>query len=101
MQIEPINTQEDYEDFCDYIENGKYEKVEIDAEHVICDDIKFVIGDKFKFTIQDTIDFITGTFTPEKTPPIKKKPTKVKEVKKIELIPTKIVTVSGISFNIY
>lgn len=102
MQIEEINTQEDYEDFCTYMENGKYDKVEIGDVYVITDDIKFVFADKFKYAVQDTLEFITGTFTPpkEQSKETVKKTSKVKEIQKIEFIPTKIVTVSGISFNI-
>jgi hypothetical protein len=100
MKIEAINTQEDYEDFCDFIEKGKYEKLEINGSSIVIDDYKFMISKKFNFVIQDIIDFVTNTSTPKKDPP-KEKVKKTKPVTKIEFIPTKIVTVSGISFSIF
>lgn len=101
MQIEAINTQEDYEDFCDFIESGDYKKLDINAPYIIADNIKFVIAKRFSFVFEDIIAYITGT--PQKALPEKvtKKATKNKTITKIEFIPTKIVTVSGISFSIF
>lgn len=100
MQIEAINTQQDYEDFCDFIESGKYKSiVEISNAYIIIDDIKFIFDNKFKFVYQDMIDFVSGTVP--KQAPAKKEPKKAKIAEKVQLILTNVVTVSGIPFNIY
>ena len=100
MQIEAINTQQDYEDFCDFIESGKYKSIlEISNAYIIIDDSKFIFDNKFKFVYQDMIVFVSGTVPKEA--PAKKEPKKAKITEKVQLIPTNVVTVSGIPFNIY
>lgn len=100
MKIEAINTQQDYEDFCDFIDSGKYISIEeISNTDISIDGVKFIFDKKFKFVFQDMIDFVTGTVPKEA--PAKKEPKKAKITEKVELIPTNIVTVSNIPFNIY
>lgn len=100
MQIEAINTQQDYEDFCDYIESGDYKSiVEISNSYIIVDNSKFIFDSKFNYVYQDMIDFVTGTVP--KQAPAKKEPKKAKITEKVQLIPTNILTVSNIPFNIY
>ena len=100
MQIEAINTQEDYEDFCDFIESGDYKSiVEISNAYIIVDDSKFIFDSKFNYVYQDMIDFVTGTV--KKEAPAKKVATKAKLAEKVELISKNVVTVSNIPFNIY
>jgi hypothetical protein len=99
MQIEAINTQQDYEDFCDFIESGDYKKLDITAPYVIADNIKFVIAKQFNYVFEDIVAYVTGT--PQKETPAKKVATKTKVTEKVELISKNVVTVSGIPFNIY
>lgn len=100
MQIEPINTQEDYEDFCDFIESNDYKKLEINKPYVITDKYKFIISKDFSYVFDDLIAYITNTPIKEEKP--KKAPKEVKkEIRRYELIPKKVMTISNISFNIY
>jgi hypothetical protein len=109
MQIEAINTQQDYEDFCDFIESGAYKKLDINAPYVIADSIKFIIAKQFSFVFEDIVAYVTGTpkAVVKENPigmrsPISTKPrSKAKVTEKVELIPKNVVTVSGIPFNIY
>jgi hypothetical protein len=99
MQIETINTQQDYEDFCDFIESGDYKKLDINIPYVIADNVKFIIAKPYIFVFEDIVAYVTGT--PQKEAPAKKAATKIKSTEKVELIPKNIVTVSNIPFNIY
>jgi hypothetical protein len=99
MQIEAINTQEDYEDFCNFIESGDYKKLDINAPYIVADNVKFIIAKPYSFVFEDIVAYVTGT--PQKEATAKKEPKKAKVIEKVELIPKNVVTVSGIPFNIY
>ena len=99
MQIEAINTQEDYEDFCNFIEFGNYKKLDITFPYIIADNVKFIIAKQFSYVFEDIVAYITGV--PQKEAPVKKVATKTKVTEKVELIPKNVVTISGIPFNIY
>lgn len=61
MQIEPINTQEDYEDFLSYLfENPDKEVEEINKPYISFNDFKFKISDKFPQAYDNIIDHIQG-----------------------------------------
>lgn len=61
MQVEAINTQEDYEDFLSYLfENPDKEVEEINKPYISFNDFKFKISDKFPQAYDNIIDHIQG-----------------------------------------
>jgi DNA polymerase elongation subunit (family B) len=61
MKIEAINTQEDYEDFCDYlIENPDKQVEEINKPYIHFGDFKFKISSKFPQAFDNIIEHIQG-----------------------------------------
>lgn len=100
MQIEHIKTPLDYEDFCDFIESKDYKDLQINKPYIITDEYKFIISKDFSYVFDDLIAYITDT--PPKEEKTKKAPKQVKkEIRRYELIPKKVMTISNISFNIY
>lgn len=97
MEYGVIENDADYEDFCKFMEKEKPTVINFDPPYAIIGDLKVEIADKYLFVFEDLHNYIEQ---------LRKQP-KAKAAKKAILTPPQdfivknVVTISGISFNIY
>ncbi len=97
MEYGAIENEADYEDFCKFMEEEKPTVINFDPPYAIIGDLKVEIADKYLFVFEDLHNYIEQ---------LRKQP-KPKAAKKAVVTPPQdfivknVVTISGISFNIY
>ena len=97
MEYGAIETDTDYEDFCKFMETEKPTIVNFDPPYAIIGNLKVKIDDNYLFVFEHLHNYIEQ---------LRKQP-KVKPAKKAVVTPPQdfiiknVVTISGISFNIY
>lgn len=97
MEYGAVENEADYEDFCKFMETEKPTVVNFDPPYAIVNDIKIKIDDNYLFIFEDLHNYIDE---------LRKQP-KVKAAKKAVITPPQdfivknVVTISGVSFNIY